>query len=497
VLRVIGGSKVYGGVHALEGVDFDLYAGEVHAVVGENGAGKSTLCKAIAGAIRFSAGEYQVDGRPAQFERPGDALRAGIAMVYQETSLVPTMTVAQNIELGNERLLTRFRSLNIQAQQLLQSLNFQVDPSLPVAFLGTAKRQMVEIARAVYNRARVIIFDEPTASLTPEEIIHFFHLVRELRGRGVAIIYISHALEESLQISDRITVLRDGKLVVTARTADMTREKLVRHMVGRDITQTHYAKRQGGEALRNARREKVLAVENVTMGTAVKNMSFSVYAGEVVGMAGLIGSGRTEIAKIIYGALKRNLINGGMIYLRGKPIRYRVPKQAINAGIVYITEDRKLNGYFETMVVDDNVHVGRLATRQGWRFLLSRSERRRLAEHWVQRLKIAALQRKAKIAELSGGNQQKVVVAKSLAQDPSIVIFDEPTRGVDVATIPEIHAAIRKLADEGKAVVVISSYLPEILSISDRILVAQRGRIVAEFNAADATEDKIMYAAIH
>jgi ABC-type sugar transport system ATPase subunit len=497
VLRVVRGSKIYGGVHAIEAVDFDLYPGEVHAVVGENGAGKSTLCKAIAGAIQLTSGEYHVDGRPARFERPGDALRAGIAMVYQETSLVPTMTAAQNIELGNEKLLTRFRSLNIQAQQLLQSLNFQVDPSLPVAFLGTAKRQMVEIARAIYNEARVIIFDEPTASLTPEEIVHFFHLVRDLRSRGVAIIYISHALEESLQISDRVTVLRDGKLVVTAKTADMTREKLVRAMVGRDITQTHYVRRERAADKRGQPREKVLAVENVTMGNVVKNMSFSVYAGEVVGIAGLIGSGRTEIAKIIYGALKRNLINGGMIYLKGRPIRYRVPKQAINDGIVYITEDRKLNGYFETMVIDDNIHVGRLATRMGWRFLLSRGERKKLADRWVERLKIGALQRKAKIAELSGGNQQKVVVAKSLVQDPSIVIFDEPTRGVDVATIPEIHAAIRKLADEGKAVVVISSYLPEILSISDRILVAQRGRIVAEFNAADATEDKIMYAAIH
>jgi ABC-type sugar transport system ATPase subunit len=497
VLRIVRGSKIYGGVHAIENVDFDLYAGEVHALVGENGAGKSTLCKAIAGAIRLTAGEYYVDGAPARFERPGDALAAGIAMVYQETSLVPTMTVAQNIELGNEKLLTRFRSLNIQAQQLLQSLNFQVDPALPVGLLGTAKRQMVEIARAVYNKARVIIFDEPTASLTPEEIVHFFHLVRDLRARGVGIIYISHALEESLQISDRVTVLRDGRLVVTAKTAEMTREKLVRHMVGRDIAQTHYARQARAGRRDNQRREKVLSIENVTMGMAVKNMSFSVYAGEVVGIAGLIGSGRTEIAKVIYGALKRNLINGGTIKLRGRPVRYRVPKQAINDGIVYITEDRKLNGYFETMAVDDNVYLGRLATRAGWRFLLSRLERTRLANYWVERLKISTLQRKARIAELSGGNQQKVVVAKSLAQDPSIIIFDEPTRGVDVGTIPEIHAQIRRLAAEGKAVVVISSYLPEVLSISDRILVAQRGRIVAEFDAAQATEDKIMYAAIH
>ncbi|HQT77404.1 MAG: ABC transporter ATP-binding protein [Rhodospirillales bacterium 20-64-7] len=497
VLRIVNGSKIYGGVHAIENVNFDLFAGEVHALVGENGAGKSTLCKAIAGAIQLTSGEYYVDGKVAKFDSPRDALAAGICMVYQETSLVPTMTAAQNIELGNERLLTRFRSLNIQAQQLLQSLNFHVDPATPVAMLGTAKRQMVEIARAIYNNARVIIFDEPTASLTPEEIVHFFNLVRDLRSRGVGIIYISHALEESLKISDRVTVLRDGKLVVSARTSDMTREKLVRFMIGRDISQTHYSHQEGQPRRRRERGAKVLTVENVTMGTIVKNMSFSVYAGEVVGIAGLIGSGRTEIAKIIYGALKRNLINGGTIRLHGKPIRYKVPKQAINDGIVYITEDRKLNGFFETMVVDDNVYIGKLATRAGWRLLISRATRGKLANYWVERLKISALQRKAKIVELSGGNQQKVVIAKSLVQDPEIIIFDEPTRGVDVGTIPEIHTQIRRLADEGKAVVVISSYLPEVLAISDRILVARLGRIVAEFDAAEATEDKIMYAAIH
>jgi ABC-type sugar transport system ATPase subunit len=501
VLSIVNGCKIYGGVHAIENVNFDLHSGEVHALVGENGAGKSTLCKAIAGAIRLTSGDLSVDGKPVLFEQPRDALLAGISMVYQETSLVPTMTAAQNIRLGSEKPLNSFRKLNIEAQQLLQSLNFHIDPATPVGMLGTAKKQMVEIARAVYNRARIIIFDEPTASLTPEEIVHFFNLVRDLRSRGVGIIYISHALEESLQISDRITVLRDGKLVVTAPTRDMTREKLVRAMVGRDITQTHYGRKEGQESNETrrlrARREKVLTVENVTFSNIVKNMSLSIYAGEVVGIAGLIGSGRTDTAKIIYGALKRNLINGGTIRLRGKPIRYHVPRQAINDGIAYITEDRKLNGFFETMVVDDNVYAGALATRSGWSFLLSKLKRASLANHWVERLKINALQRKARIVELSGGNQQKVVVAKSLAQDPSIIIFDEPTRGVDVGTIPEIHGQIRRLADEGKAVVVISSYLPEILSVSDRILVARLGRIVAEFDVADATEDKIMYAAIH
>jgi ABC-type sugar transport system ATPase subunit len=496
VLGVSKGSKIYGGVHAIEAVDFDLYPGEVHALVGENGAGKSTLCKAIAGAIKLTSGTYCVDGKPVDFQSPRDALSAGICMVYQETSLVPTMTAAQNIELGNEKLLTRFRTLNIQAQQLLQSLNFHVDPAIPVALLGTAKRQMVEIARAIYNKARIIIFDEPTASLTPEEIVHFFNLVRDLRARGVAIIYISHALEESLKISDRITVLRDGKLVITAKTADMTREKLVRYMVGRDITQTYYGRHRGAGGTRHTT-EKVLTVENVTMGAVVKNMSFSVYTGEVVGIAGLIGSGRTEIAKIIFGALKRNLINGGMIYLHGKPIRYRVPKQAINDGIGYVTEDRKQNGFFETMRIDDNIYLSKLATKAGFTFLLSSVARSKLANYWVERLKISALQRKAKIVELSGGNQQKVVIAKTLSQDPALIIFDEPTRGVDVGTIPEIHGQIRRLADEGKAVVVISSYLPEILAVSDRILVARLGRIVAEFDGATATEDKIMYAAIH
>jgi ABC-type sugar transport system ATPase subunit len=494
VLKVVNGSKIYGGVHAIENVSFDLYPGEVHALVGENGAGKSTLCKAIAGAIGLTAGEIYVDGKPATFEQPRDALASGICMVYQETSLVPTMTAAQNIELGNEKLLTRFRTLNIQAQQLLQSLNFHVEPATPVALLGTAKKQMVEIARAIYNKARIIIFDEPTASLTPEEIVHFFHLVRDLRARGVAIIYISHALEESLQIADRITVLRDGRLVITAPAKSLTRDALVQHMVGRQVAQAVYGRTSRPAHHRN---EKVLTVENVTMGMVVKNMSFSVYAGEVVGIAGLIGSGRTEIAKIIFGALKRNLVNGGTIKLRGKPIRYRVPRQAIDDGIAYITEDRKANGFFETMIVDDNVYVGRLATRAGFSFLLSRARRSKIANYWVERLKINALQRKAKIIELSGGNQQKVVLAKSLGQEPSIIIFDEPTRGVDVGTIPHIHAEIRRLADEGKAVVVISSYLPEILAVSDRILVARTGRIVAEFDAATATQDKILYAAVH
>jgi simple sugar transport system ATP-binding protein/ribose transport system ATP-binding protein len=506
VLRIVAGSKVYGGIHAIDQVDFDLRPGEIHAVLGENGAGKSTLCKAISGAIELSSGDYILAGQKVSFSSPGEALKNGVAMVYQETSLVPSMTVAQNLELGMEKLFTVYRKINIAAQQSQQALNFNVDPLALVETLGTAKRQMVEIARAVRRQAQVIIFDEPTASLTPEEIQHLFHLLDRLRSQGVGIIFISHALEEALRIADRITVLRDGKLVHTGPADQLDRAAIVRMMVGRDLAASHYAavESEGTPDIATpppsgqmAERRRVLVVENVTMGSVVKNMSFSVYEGEVIGIAGLVGSGRTEIAHIICGARKRNFLRGGLIYLNGRPIRYRVPRQAVRDGIVYVTEDRKLDGFFETMTADDNIYLGYLATPKVQRFLYSLKERRKIADRWVKALSISALKRSLKIIEYSGGNQQKVVVAKSLAQDPSLVIFDEPTRGVDVGAIPQIHATIGALAAEGKAIIVISSYLPEILAVSDRILVARGGRIVEEMAASEATEEKIMYAAIH
>jgi len=497
IVRVVKGSKVFLGVHALREVDFELRPGEVHALVGENGAGKSTLCKVLAGAIELSSGHILLNGKQRSFRTPAEALASGIAMVYQETSLVPSMTVAQNIELGREKFFNRLRGLHIKAQQTMQSLNFDVDPTLLVAMLGAAQKQMVEIARAVGANARVIIFDEPTATLTPEEKLHFFDLVKAMRRKGIAVIFISHMLEEALELADRITVLRDGQKVITDDSTNLNRESLVGYMVGRDLAQTHYTRQERKMRPGRKTKRKVLSVQNVIQGNTVKNMSFSVYSGEVTGIAGLVGSGRTDIAQIIYGALKRNFLHGGMIYLEGRPIRYRVPRQAVNDGIVYVTEDRKLNGFFETMDVDDNVYLGWLATRMGRSFFTSRKKRAALGKTWAQRMHIRALNRKARIIELSGGNQQKVTIAKSLVQQPRLVIFDEPTRGVDVKTIPQIHNLIRSLAAEDVAVVVISSYLPEILSLSDRILVAQKGRIVEEFSPQEATEEKIMYAAIH
>ncbi|MDE3175841.1 MAG: sugar ABC transporter ATP-binding protein [Pseudomonadota bacterium] len=500
LLRIVDGGKTYGGLHAIEGVDFELRAGEIHALLGENGAGKSTLCKAIAGAITLTSGEYLIKGRRVEFKTPEEALRGGVAMVYQESSLVPSMTVAQNLELGQERWFTVYSKINIAATQALQSMNFNVDPLALVETLGAAKRQMVEIVRAVRHNAQVFIFDEPTATLTPEETQHLFHLLNVLKERGAGIIFISHALEEALDIADRITVLRDGKLVATVPAKDMSRDALVRMMIGRDVTASHYAIHgadAGAATPRAQHGDKTLSVENVTMGGVVKNMSFSVFEGEVVGMFGLVGAGRSEIAQIICGARKRNFLRGGMIYLRGRPVRYRVPRQAIRDGIAYITEDRKQDGFFETMTVDQNIYLGFLSSPRVRRFLYSTREMKRVADKWIAALSISALKRSLKIVEYSGGNQQKVVVAKSLAQEPGIVIFDEPTRGVDVSAIPQIHAAIRRLAAENKAVVVISSYLPEILAISDRVLVARGGRIVEEMARADATEEKIMYAAIH
>lgn len=496
ILELRGATKTYQGVHAIDGVDFTLHAGEVHAMVGENGAGKSTLCKVISGAVKLDRGEMSIDGEPVSFLRPSDALRRGIAMVYQETSLVPTMTVAQNIELGHEPAFTRYRSLNIKAQVLLQSMNFNVDPTAYVSTLGAAKKQMVEIARALRAKADIIIFDEPTAALTPEEIMHLFQVIEELRNSGTGVIFVSHALEESLQISDRITVLRDGKLQITKPAAEVDRETLVMHMVGRSVDQTVYATQVRADGAAARVRRKVLAVENVTMGTVVKNMTFSAYAGEVLGMFGLVGSGRTEVAKIITGALKRNRVHGGRILLNGRPARYRVPAQAIKDGIAYITEDRKLNGNFEHLRIDENIYLGWLSTPKGRSLTVSNQQRRRRAESWIQRLGIKTINADAKVLQLSGGNQQKVVVSKSLVQEPDLIIFDEPTRGVDVATIAEIHKIVRDLAAAGKAVIVISSYLPEVLALSDRILVTRQGRIASEFTREEATPEKIMYAAI-
>lgn len=486
-------TKTYGGIAALADASFDLYPGEIHALVGENGAGKSTLCKLIAGVVAPTEGGLRVDGEPVAFSAPKEASARGISMVYQETSLVPQLTVAQNIVLGRERAFNSVRKVRSAARQVLQRLNFKVDPAQLAGSLSAAKRQMVEIARAVMNEARVIILDEPTAALTPEETDHLFDLMRSLRRSGVAMIFISHALEEALNHADRISVLRNGRMMVTGPASDFDRARLIRHMIGEELDE-----QQGSRVEARTPRSALplLRVENVRMGSMVNNMSFSIFPGEITGIAGLIGSGRSEVAKVIVGHTKRN-VGGGRIWLDGREVRYAIPADAVADGIAYISEDRKLDGFFETLSVSDNIGLGWLA-KFGRRTLLAPLGRmRRISREWEQRLAIRAIGTGQPVLHLSGGNQQKVVIAKSLVQQPRLVIFDEPTRGVDVGAIAEIRQLIRSIADGGAGVMLISSYLPEILDLSDRVLVAKGGAIVAEFSRAEANATKILHAAVH
>jgi simple sugar transport system ATP-binding protein len=494
IVELRNATKKYAGVPAIENVNFVLLPGEIHTLVGENGAGKSTLTKVMAGVVQLTHGQMLINGREARPETPLQALHLGIAMVFQETSLVPTMTVAQNLFLGQEHFFNRLRGIYIAAQQFLQTLQFDVDPTATVSLLGAAKKQMVEIARAVLHKAKVIIFDEPTASLTPEEKKYFFDLVFNLKQRGVSVIFISHALEEALLVSDRITVLRDGKVAVTDVRENFDRSRIVQAMVGRDLSETLYGQRK--TSVRPAGK-RVLSVENLRMAAMVKNNSLSVFAGQITGVFGLVGSGRTETFKVVAGVIKRDIMHGGEILLHDKPVRYLVPAPAVRDGIVYVTEDRKLEGFFETKSISENIYLGLLAKLGRQRKLVSKQEASTVGEQLVKRLNIRAINKGVKAIELSGGNQQKLVIAKSLVQNPELIIFDEPTRGVDVNAITEIHQLINQLADEGKAVVVISSYLPEVMALSDRILVSRMGKVVEEFSALEATEEKIMYAAIH
>jgi ABC-type sugar transport system ATPase subunit len=494
VLSLEKATKLYSGVPAIEGVDFELARGEIHAILGENGAGKSTLTKVMAGVVMLTSGVIKFDGREVSPRTPLEARQLGVGMVFQESSLVPTMTVAQNMFLGQEQFYNRLRGIYIAAQSFLQSLNFDVAPTATVESLGAAKKQMVEIARAVLHKAKIIIFDEPTATLTPEEKKYFFDLVRDLKTRGVTIVFISHALEEALLLADRITILRDGRKIVTDEASRFDRARIIQEMVGRNLSDTLYGVRKTN--VRPAG-ERVLTVQNLKLAPMVKNNSLSVFAGQITGVFGLVGAGRTETFKVVAGVLKRDFYHGGEVLLRDKPVRYKVPASAVRDGIAYVTEDRKIEGFFETSSISRNVYLGLLAKFPRGRAWLSKRDQAQSGASWIERLKVRAIGHEAKVVELSGGNQQKVVIAKSLIQEPDLTIFDEPTRGVDVGAIVEIHELINRLADEGKAVVVISSYLPEVLALSDRILVARAGKVVDEFSGAEATEEKVMYAAIY
>lgn len=492
VIRLAQVSKRYGETYALDSVDFEVRPGEIHALLGENGAGKSTLVKVISGAITHDSGSLEVEGIERRFNAPRDSTDSGIAMVYQEGSLVESMTVAQNLFLGEEKPLNDFGRLNIAAREILESHNFHIRPDTEAGTLGIGQKQMVEIARAVHRQAKVVILDEPTASVTPEERLQLFMSMQSLRRRGIGVVFITHMLDEAFEQADRITVLRDGTVQGTLDSTEFDQNTVIRMMVGRTVEMSRTRPARRPEILRT------LQVEDLTLLPVVRSMSFSAYAGEVLGLYGLVGAGRSEVAQIIAGVAKRRHMRGGTVRLSGQRVRFRTPRHARRHGVVYITEDRKKSGFFGYLTISENIFLGHLCSARRLPFLFRPRAGRSVAQRFVEQFDVRTLRpEKAVVEELSGGNQQKVVLAKGLTRRPLVAIIDEPTRGVDLGTIPEIHRLIRSLADDGVAVIVISSYLPEIQAISDRVLVARSGSIAAEFSPDEADEESLMFAAVH
>ncbi|HEU5026928.1 MAG TPA: sugar ABC transporter ATP-binding protein [Spirillospora sp.] len=487
ILRVRGLRKAFPGVLALDGVDFGLRPGEVHVLLGENGAGKSTLIKTLSGAHRADAGTIEVDGREVEIRTAQDAERLGIATIYQEFNLVPEMTVAENLFLGRQPrrfgLLDR-KAMNAAARDLLAKVGVQADPDDRMAGLGIARSQMVEIAKALSLDARVLIMDEPTAVLTTGEVDRLFGIVARLREQGVAVIFITHHLEEIPRIGDRVTVLRDGKSVAEV-PADTPRDELVRLMVGRSIDQQYPRERtEAGPPL--------LQVKGLTRDGVFEDVSFEVRAGEVVGLAGLVGAGRTEVARAIFGADRPDR---GEVIVDGTSLPPGDVHAAMEAGVGLVPEDRKGQGLVLGADVQENlglVTLGRFS-RGG---LVDRAGQRQDAGEIAGRLNVRMSGLRQEVRTLSGGNQQKVVIGKWLLADAKVLVLDEPTRGIDVGAKVEIYELINTLTASGHAVLMISSDLPEVLGMSDRVLVMARGRLAGELPAAEATQDAVMALAV-
>ncbi|HEV2011681.1 MAG TPA: sugar ABC transporter ATP-binding protein [Candidatus Limnocylindria bacterium] len=483
-----GVSKDFPGVHALKECRFDLRPGEVHALVGENGAGKSTLMKILAGVYRMDAGKIRLKGSAVDIANPRAAQQLGISIIHQELSLMPNLTVAQNIFIGREprgRLPFTLdeRELNRQARALFERLHLAVEPQTKVANLTVARQQMVEIAKALSYRAAVVIMDEPTAALTDTEIDELFRIIRKLRDDGVGVVHISHRLEELKRISDRVTVMRDGQYIATVETKDASLERIISMMVGRTIYEG------APEIPETASPAVVLDVRGLNRGRLVRDVSFSVRRGEILGIAGLVGAGRTEVARAVFGA---DHVDSGTIEVNGRPAHIKTPADAVRLGIGYLSEDRKRYGLALGMDVEANIVLATLGKflRALWRVDFRRT--RSTAEQRVQRLGIKTPSLRQKVRNLSGGNQQKVVIAKWLTADTDVLIFDEPTRGIDVGAKSEIYHLLNELARQGKAIIMISSELPEILRMSHRIVVMCEGRITGELSGAEATQEKIM-----
>jgi ribose transport system ATP-binding protein len=484
-------SKNFPGVRALSDVQFELMAGEVHALMGENGAGKSTLMKILAGVYAKDSGEIFYNGQPVAFASPREAQAVGIGIIHQELQLMNHLTVAQNIFIGREPsgrfgLFLDEERLNGQAREILARLNLNVDPRAVVGGLTVAKQQMVEIAKALSFDSRVLIMDEPTSALNEAEIAELFRIIRELKSRGVGVVYISHKMDELKQISDRVTVLRDGEYVATVATKDTTVEAVIGMMVGRTLTDV-----SPPESMESTG-EVALEVKNLNCGPLVRDVSFTLRKGEILGFAGLMGAGRTEVARAIFGA---DRITSGEIVVNGAKAAIKTPSHAVARGIGYLSEDRKRFGLATGMDVESNIVMSNLRKFLSFNFFLRKLQIRKTATRFVGLLNIRTPSTTQEVKLLSGGNQQKIVVAKWLERDCDVLFFDEPTRGIDVGAKSEIYKLLRSLAKQGKAIVMISSELPEILRMSDRVVVMCEGRVTGELLAKDATQERIMQLA--
>ena len=488
-LRLEHISKTYPGVRAVNDVSLEAYPGEVLALVGENGAGKTTLMNILSGAVQPDAGVISLDGQPVKIDNPRSALDLGISMIHQELALIPQLDPARNMFLGREprrqaAFFVDWKRLEAEAARELQELGIDLPLNVPVSQLSVAQQQLVEIAKALSLQARVIILDEPTSSLSDKEAEALYRLIRDLKSRGVTLIFVSHRMEEVFAVSDRVAILRDGSLVAVSATSETTPEQVVRAMVGREL-QDYYSKMstQAGEV--------VLEARHLRRGREVRDVSFVLRRGEIVGMAGLVGAGRSNVARVLFGI---DRAEAGEILLEGKPVEPKSPQDAIERGIGYVPEDRKAQGLFLAQSVRSNLGVILYRSLSRLSFVKF-SKIAQLAADMSRRLNIRTPSLRQKVRYLSGGNQQKVLIARWLELNPKVLILDEPTRGVDVGAKAEIHALIGELAGQGKAILMISSELPEVLGVSDRVLVMHEGRIVAEFSREEATQDKVMQAA--
>ena len=488
VLEMRGIRKSFPGVVALDGVELTLRAGEVHVLLGENGAGKSTLMKILSGAYRKDAGEIRMNGALADIQGPRDALARGIRVIYQELNLVPHLSVAENIFLGAAPTrwagVIDWRQLEQRAATLLSELGMEIDPSRPLHSLSLAHRQMVEIAKALATPASVLVMDEPTSALTSREVDQLFALVERLIARGVAIVYITHRLDEVYRIGHRVTVLRDGRHVATHQLSDISVADLVRLMANREVGE-HFPK------VRTAPGAELLRVEGLGRGSVLSDITLNLRAGEVLGVGGLLGAGRTELARVLAGA---DRADRGQMWVDGRAVMLRTPADAIGHGIGLLPEDRKAQGFVGGFTIERNIALPHGSKLAPWGFLPRQCEAA-LAAPLVTELRVKGTSAQP-VRLLSGGNQQKVVLGKWLAGDARIFIFDEPTRGVDVGAKVEIYNLINRLTAAGAGVIMISSELPELLGMSDRIVVMYRGRIQAEFESATATQERLLGAAL-